>query len=1004
MPGAPGISTAPKRRVLLVGWDAADWKVIHPLMDAGKMPTVKWLVEQGSMANLATLHPVLSPMLWTSIATGKRPAKHGINGFSEPLPDGQGVRPVTNLSRKTKAIWNILSQQGLRSNVVGWWPSHPAEPINGCMVSNHFQQATGPPEQLWPTMPGSVHPPQLTNTLAELRLNPNELMAEHILPFIPKAAEIDQEKDGRLASCAKILAEATSVHSVATHLMQHEPWDFMAVYYDAIDHFCHAFMRYYPPRQEHIPEHDFELYSGCVEAAYRYHDMMLHTLLKLAGPDVTVILMSDHGFHPDHLRPREIPAEPAGPAVEHRDFGIFAAAGPGICKDKLVHGIDLLDITPTLLALFGLPVGEDMDGGPALAALEDATSIDLIPSWDDVPGDDGRHPPEKQLDAVESAEAMAQLVALGYIEPPGPDVDLAVKRTVRELRYNLARSHMDANQHALAADILEQLYAQWPNEHRFGVQLALCLQAVDRIADMRSVVEILAQRRQEDAQKAQAELKEFAAKVRSQEQENSRAEDLSAVDESDHLELKTASERHTTEASESVSPAEGSPATEQDATDSPLKDLTRQQQQQLRQLRSRANYNRHAIAYLWGCVHFAEAKYEQAVNSFTAASTRQAHRPGLHLQIGEALLKLRRTGQAYESFRKAADIDPDNPHAWCGMARSALRARKNQAAIRHALKSIGLMFQNAMPHFTLGVALARQGETERSAEALQAAIGINPNFPAAHQLLAWLLGVRMGDPARAAEHRRLAKEMRQTSSEARLRQPSTRPDVSLQPIELGTSDEVTQREIEKPASSDSALSDHSPDSLPFSNEPVIVVSGLPRSGTSMVMQMLAAGGMPVFTDSTREADEDNPRGYFEHQAAKRLAKDKAWLREAGGKAVKIVAQLLPNLPPRLPVKVLLIERDLEEVLKSQAKMLQRGSQSGAALDSVRLGAVFTSQLQTVRRVMASRPTAEILGLQHAGVLADPASAAASINQFLGGHLDEAAMAAAVDSALYRNRS
>ena len=109
----PSAMNAPsRRRVLLVGWDAADWKVIHPLMDAGKMPTVARLVERGAMASLATLHPVLSPMLWTSIATGKRPFKHGVLGFTEPSPDGAGIRPVTNLSRKTKAIWNILSQNG----------------------------------------------------------------------------------------------------------------------------------------------------------------------------------------------------------------------------------------------------------------------------------------------------------------------------------------------------------------------------------------------------------------------------------------------------------------------------------------------------------------------------------------------------------------------------------------------------------------------------------------------------------------------------------------------------------------------------------------------------------------------------------------------------------------------------------------------------------------------------------------------------------------------------
>src|SRR6267378_907970 len=128
-------------RLLLIGWDAADWKVIHPLLDSCQMPNLARLIAGGVHGNLATIYPALSPMLWTSIATGKRPPKHGIHGFVEPSPDGMSVRPITSLGRKTKAIWNILNQIGKRSIVFGWWPSHPAEPIRGVMVSNLFPPA-----------------------------------------------------------------------------------------------------------------------------------------------------------------------------------------------------------------------------------------------------------------------------------------------------------------------------------------------------------------------------------------------------------------------------------------------------------------------------------------------------------------------------------------------------------------------------------------------------------------------------------------------------------------------------------------------------------------------------------------------------------------------------------------------------------------------------------------------------------------------------------------------
>src|SRR5579863_6765533 len=228
-------------KVLLVGWDAADWKVIHPLMDAGKMPNVQRIVKNGAMGQIATLHPPLSPMLWTSIATGKRPFKHGIHGFTEPAPDGSGVRPVTNLSRKCKAVWNILNQNDLRSIVIGWWPSHPAEPIDGVTVSDHFHKAVGPLDKGWPVLPASVHPRELAEKLGECRLHPDEVAGEMIDFFVPQAREVDQKNDRRLAGITKILCDCVNVHGAATWLMENQPWDFFAVYYDAIDHFCHGF-------------------------------------------------------------------------------------------------------------------------------------------------------------------------------------------------------------------------------------------------------------------------------------------------------------------------------------------------------------------------------------------------------------------------------------------------------------------------------------------------------------------------------------------------------------------------------------------------------------------------------------------------------------------------------------------------------------------------------------------------------------------------------------------
>jgi predicted AlkP superfamily phosphohydrolase/phosphomutase len=129
------------KRVLLIGWDAADWTIINPLMKQGHMPTFQQFINEGVSGKLATLEPPFSPMLWTTVATGKTPDKHGILGFIEPHPEEITVRPVNSTSRKVRALWNIFHHEGMKSNIVGWWPSHPAEPINGAMVSNFFCQA-----------------------------------------------------------------------------------------------------------------------------------------------------------------------------------------------------------------------------------------------------------------------------------------------------------------------------------------------------------------------------------------------------------------------------------------------------------------------------------------------------------------------------------------------------------------------------------------------------------------------------------------------------------------------------------------------------------------------------------------------------------------------------------------------------------------------------------------------------------------------------------------------
>jgi predicted AlkP superfamily phosphohydrolase/phosphomutase/tetratricopeptide (TPR) repeat protein len=478
-----------KRKVLLIGWDAADWKVINPLLDGGMMPALESLINNGVMGNMATLDPPLSPMLWTSISTGKHADQHGILGFIEPAPEGKGVRPYMITSRKVKAIWNMLTQAGFKTNVVGWWPSHPAEPINGISISNFYQRATVEYGKEWPLAPGAVHPKSKEKIFKELRVHPRELTEAHILPFIPDAAKIDQEKDKRLSSLAKIIADCSTIHSAGTWILENEEWDFTAIYYDAIDHFCHGFMRFHPPQMKGIPDDMFQLYKGVVQGGYIYHDMMLSRLLQLVDEDTTVILLSDHGFHSDHLRPKGIPKEPAGPAWEHRNYGIFCMKGPGIKKDERVYGTTLLDIVPTLLTLFGLPVGRDMPGKPVVQAFEEVPQIEYIDSWEKLDGECGMHPKDMQRDPIGEQAAMQQLIELGYIQKPDENVAKNIEDTVDESKFYLARVYMNKNNYSEALPILEDLYTRKSDQVRYAFRYAKCLEVLSRIDDSNDIVQ-----------------------------------------------------------------------------------------------------------------------------------------------------------------------------------------------------------------------------------------------------------------------------------------------------------------------------------------------------------------------------------------------------------------------------------------------------------------------------------------------------------------------------------
>jgi predicted AlkP superfamily phosphohydrolase/phosphomutase/tetratricopeptide (TPR) repeat protein len=895
-----------KRKVLLVGWDGADWDHITPMMDAGKLPVLESLVNRGVMGNIATLQPVLSPMLWNSIATGKEAWKHGVHGFVEPDPRGRGARPWSSSTRKTKALWNILSQRGLTSNIINWWASFPAEPIRGCVISNLIHGSKKP--QLNDHV---VHPETLSEELAELVVEATELGGEQLLPFVPQGGNVDQDSDARLSTLAKHLAEMLTTHNAATHVMAENEWDFTAVYYTAIDHFCHTFMPYFPPRLPWIDEDDFEMYQHVIEGIYRFSDMTLGRLIELSGDDTTVIVCSDHGFESGSQRLMLTPNEPAGPAHWHRKYGIFVAAGPGIRSDSRIYGASLLDVAPTILHMFGLPVGEDMDGRVLDEIFVEPRVIERIESWDAVQSaesgivDAAFAMPEKA-----SNDLMKQFAALGYIDDLGESTAEQFEFATTEAAYNLAINLAWSGQHVEAAERLLTLVDKYPWENRFLLNLARTFITSGHAQQARDLLE-------------------------------------SCFD--------------------------------------------------LEQTR-----NNSALA-VWAETLLSLKDAAGSIEALKRLRQRRPKTPGPYLQMGRCYLRLDDYGSALSTYQSAWGLDHENAETHFGLASSYLGLRDFESAAYHALESVTLLYNRWRGHLVLGISLMQLKHYERAAFALSVAARIAPDQPRPLRWLSLLYAGPLNDSNTSDEH---VARFEQARHKAWLR---TQQSKSETPTKVFVNRDWSA--IPNESERQSLLQKNRP--IPVSQskpsgKTFVLVSGLPRSGTSLMMQMLEKGGLPPKTDSERAADQDNPKGYFEWEAIKKLASQPQLFDEQGldQKSIKVVAPLLPLLPYRHNYKVIFMDRPVDEVVASQAKMTDRLGTQGADWSDETLAKELHRYRQLSLAWLAGHPRAELLVVNYPSLLESPASHIDSISEFIGAELLplKDSMGTAIDATLYRNRS
>lgn len=436
--------------LVLVAVDGLEWRLVLEMQREGRLPALARLMDEGTFARLSTLEPALSPPIWTSIATGVLPSRHGILGFERSVTgdDGRAMpAPFTNADRRVKALWNIADDAGLSSCILGYWMTWPVETIRGVMVA----QMSAPPGQrgertrkggLAEGQRGQVHPETMEPRIFATASAATDGLDEREREIFGETGAWPPAMQRLVAHSRWSLAADTAYRAIALDLLRDpERCDVMIVYLGLADVLGHRFWRWTKPRDFASPPPADEVarYGEVLRRAYESIDGFVARLREHAGSRATVVVASDHGmgaFRPDttpDLQRIDGALVRTGGHSASRE-ALFVAAGPGIAKQdgggskppakspasigEIPRAGAIVDMTPTLLALLGLASGEDMDG-ITMTSLLDPGFLDAHPQEriaTHTPPDWNQGRSLAATDAPDQAERREQLRALGYLD------------------------------------------------------------------------------------------------------------------------------------------------------------------------------------------------------------------------------------------------------------------------------------------------------------------------------------------------------------------------------------------------------------------------------------------------------------------------------------------------------------------------------------------------------------------------------------------------------------
>ena len=430
-------------------------------MAIGRMPNLARLRADGAWGQMRPSEPLLARALWTTVATGRNPAAHGVLTPWAARPDGGGVGPVGRSSWRAPAFWQILEAAGRRTITVGWPATAPATDWPGLHVDARFAVATGPDFATWAVPRGAVSPAAMLQSVRALRVHPTDVAGAMLAPFVPRIAEIDQYREPGLATLAVMLSGVSTIHAAATEVIAAQDWDVAAVHYDWLD----------PIQRSFLPHGVDSRFGGVVDAAYAFADALLGRLMTLAGENATLFVVSPNGVRPGGT----VDSNGAQQSMSWRGTGFIAARGRWIEGGQTLPPARLVDIAPSLLARFGLVAETDGKRLSALAPGQSRRTVSVPPMATPAPD---RH--------------VAALKAVGYDDTPSETATAAIGRAEAARLIALGEALLAAGRLADAERALLAARTLLPADSPSGLQrLALCRLIRNDAAGCRAIGETL---------------------------------------------------------------------------------------------------------------------------------------------------------------------------------------------------------------------------------------------------------------------------------------------------------------------------------------------------------------------------------------------------------------------------------------------------------------------------------------------------------------------------------